>query len=215
MVQRIGKSLVCTVVCGVIALPALAGSHSEAKPADHSQHGHQAAAGAPSEDAMMQAMVAAATPGAEHARLAESTGTWKATVRMWMGPGEPTVSEATAKNEMILGGRVLAQTFEGNMMGEPFTGHGMIGYDNSQKVFWSTWNDTMSTGIMTTTGKWDEAAQGIVMEGEMTDPVTGQPGKVKTVSRFPEPGKELFEMWQPVGPGGEMIRIMEITMVKQ
>jgi hypothetical protein len=68
---------------------------------------------------------------------------------------------------------------------------------------------------MTSWGKWDEAANGVVFAGEMTNPQTGEPFPVKAIVRHPEPGKEVFEMWEPHGPGGEMVRTMEITAVKQ
>ena len=211
-----GKSLVCTAALSLLALPALA-DHHEGHAAAGAQQG--AAQGAPemsAEDkAMWDAYMAAGKVGPEHERLAQGVGKWKATVRMWQGPGEPQVSEATSERKTILDGRVVADHFEGNMMGMPFVGHGMTGYDNVKKMYWSTWNDSMSTGIMTMWGKWDEAQNGLVMEGDVSDPMTGGTIKVKMVSRYPEAGKEIFEMWEPRGPGGEMIRTMEITYVKQ
>ena len=43
-------------------------------------------------------------------------------------------------------------------MGIPYRGHGMTGFDNVTDKYWSTWNDSMSTGIMVTEGTCD--AQG-------------------------------------------------------
>jgi hypothetical protein len=217
MVHFSWKSLACTrFVCAlaltVVALPAAADHHEGAAEHEHPAGQPQMSA---EEQAMMAAYEAAGKPGAEHARLAESVGNWKSTVRVWMGPGDPMVSEATTTREMILDGRVLEEHFAGNMMGQPFTGHGMTGYDNTKKMFWSTWNDSMSTGIMLSWGKWDEAQKAVVFEGEMPDPQSGQVIKMKSVMRSPEPGKEVFEMWESRGPGGEMIRTMEITAVKQ
>jgi hypothetical protein len=212
MTHRIGKSLVCSLGLALVALPLSAGSHTEAKPADQQHQGHHEMSA--EDQQMMQAWEAAAKPGEPHQRLAAATGTWKASMRMWMGPGEPQTSEGTSKREMILDGRVMADHFEGNVMGQPFTGHGMTGYDNVRKMYWSTWNDSMSTGLMTSWGKWDDAENALVMEGEMSDPMTGQPSKVKMISRYPEAGKEVFEMWEPRGEGGAMIRTMEITYTK-
>ena len=45
------------------------------------------------------------------------------------------------------------------MMGTPFTGHGMTGYDNVTGKYWSTWTDSMSTGIMVSEGSCD--AEGV------------------------------------------------------
>lgn len=164
---------------------------------------------------MMEAFVKAGTPGEEHDRLAESTGTWKATVESFMGPGEPQISEATATREMILDGRVLSERFEGTFMGEPFVGHGMTGYDNAREMYWSTWVDSMSTGVMTSWGHWDEEKEALVLEGTMTNAMTGEPMQVEMIWRFPELGSETFEMWEPHGDDGEMVKTMEITSVKQ
>jgi hypothetical protein len=211
MGHRIGKGLVWALGGIVAALPVAAHQQEAATQAPH-EHQQQMS---PEMQAEMEAWMKAGTPGAEHQRLAESTGTWKATVRMWMGPGEPTVSEATARREMILDGRVLAESWEGTMMGSPFAGHGMTGYDNVREMYWSTWNDNMSTAIMLGWGKWDEAEGAMVFDGEMSDPMSGGPMKVRNTVRFPELGKELFEMWEPRGEGGEMVRTMEISLVKQ
>ena len=211
MAKRTRKSLVCTLGLALLALPAAADHHEGA--AEHAQHGGEQMS--PEMQAEMEAWMAAGKPGAEHASLAESAGSYDCTVKMWMGPGEPSVSQATSKREMILDGRVLAEHFEGDMMGMPFVGHGMTGYDNTRKMYWSTWNDSMTTGIMVAWGKWDEAKQGIVFEGEMTNPMTGQPTKVQMVARRTEPGTEVFEMWEPRGEGGAMVKTMEIQSVKQ
>ena len=56
---------------------------------------------------------------------------------------------------MALDGRVMVEQFEGTMMGAPFKGHGMSGYDNVTGKYWSTWNDSMSTGLMVSTGTCD------------------------------------------------------------
>ena len=206
------KAGACLLALGLLAVPAAADHHE----------GHQAAAaqGAPEMSPEMQAMMAAwekaGTPGEQHKQLAAMAGNWKATVRMWMGPGDPTASEATVKREMILDGRVLSELYEGTMMGRPFVGHGMTGYDNARGKYWSTWNDNMSTGLMVSWGAWDAEKKEIVFDGEVSDPT--KPGEVmknRGIARHNADGSETFEMWEPHGPGGEMVKTMEITLVKQ
>jgi len=58
----------------------------------------------------------------------------------------------TATRSMTLDGRVLVEDVSSSMMGSPFTGHGMMGYDNVTGKYWSTWNDSMSTGLMVSEG---------------------------------------------------------------
>lgn len=169
----------------------------------------------PEMQATMEAWMKAGTPGEKHEELAAMVGTWKSTVKSFMGPGEPMVSEATMTREMILDGRVLGERFEGDFMGQPFVGRGFFGYDNARQMYWSVWMDSMSTGMMTSWGVWDEEKQALVMEGTMTDPTTGEPVTAKSIMRTPEPGREIFEMWEPHGEGGEMVKTMEIVSVKQ
>jgi hypothetical protein len=196
----------------LLAAPAFADHHQE-KPEAPAQGMPEMS---PEMQAMMEAWQKAGTPGPEHQRLAAGAGTWKATVRSWMGSPEPTVSEAKVERKMILDGRVLTDHWQGNMMGMAFVGHGMTGYDNARKKYWSTWNDNMSTGVMVAWGAWDESAKAVVFEGEVSNPMAGgAPMKVKSFVRVKEDGTETFEMWEPHGPGGEMVRTMEATLVKQ
>ena len=79
-------------------------------------------------------------------------GEWNEEVTMWMAPGAPpTVSKATAKNEMIMGGRYQLSKSTGTMMGMPFEGMSTVGYDNAKKQFTSTWIDNFGTGTMALT----------------------------------------------------------------
>jgi hypothetical protein len=203
------KGLACLLAFGLLAAPTFADHH------EHAAHQEGQPQMSAEEQAMMEAWMKAGTPGEPHRQMAASEGKWKATVRSWMG-GNENVSEAAVTRKMILDGRVLTETFEGNMMGMPFVGHGMTGYDNARGMYWSTWNDSMSTGVMVSWGKWDDAAKGIVFEGQVSNPMAnGEPMKIKSIARRNDDGSEMFEMWEPHGPGGEMVRTMEIKLVKQ
>src|SRR5687768_11721588 len=103
----------------------------------------------PEQVAEMQAYEKAGTPGPQHAALAATAGTYDLKLRGWHEPGGPPMEESgTATRRMTLDGRVLVEEVSSTMMGMPFTGHGMMGYDNVTGKYWSTWNDNMSTGIM-------------------------------------------------------------------
>ena len=76
--------------------------------------------------------------------------------KSWHEPGGPADEESgTATRTMALDGRVLVEDFKGTMMGNPFSGHGMTGYDNVSGKYWSTWTDSMSTGLMISQGTCD------------------------------------------------------------
>ena len=161
------------------------------------------------------AMMAAMTPGSQHAFLAEGAGNFKTTIKMWQDPSAPPmVSEGTAKRTMILGGRVLQEDFQTNMMGMPFEGVGHTGYDNALGKYWSTWSDNMSTSVSVLEGTVDTSTGKSTFEGETSEPMAGKriPMRIET-SR--EDGKETAEFYMPMGPGGEMIRTMEIVYERQ
>ena len=128
----------------------------------------------------MDAMIKAMTPGAEHEKLAQAVGKWQVTTTMQMDTSAPAeVTAGSAERRMILGGRVMEETFRGTMMGQPYEGYGISGYDNLRKEFWGTWNDTASTGLYVMRGNLDPAKGRLVMEGDTTDPMSGNPMKLR------------------------------------
>lgn len=158
---------------------------------------------------MMAALETAMTPGPEHARLAETVGAWDLTVRMWMDPeAEPMVSRATASRKMIFGGRFLEETVDGNVMGMPFQGRALTGYDNLTDEYWSSWIDNMSTGIAVQRGHYDEEAGTFTMKGEFVDPVTGETIPVRSVIHASEDREEV-EWWET--RDGREIQTMELV----
>jgi hypothetical protein len=210
----------CAVAVLALLLPALPAAAQDEEPAamEHGQmdHGQMGEMGhgemgdmSPEAAAMMDAMMKAMTPGEPHAKLAEMAGDWKLTVTSWMDPSQPPmVAEATAHREMTLGGRVLHEAVEGTMMGMPFEGEGETGYDNVTGEYWSTWMDSMSTGITLSTGNWDEETGAMVMYADAVDPVSHEKKKTRMVSRT-EDGKEVFTMYDVTG--GQEVKLMQIV----
>jgi hypothetical protein len=168
----------------------------------------------PEQQAEMEAYVKAGTPGAPHQALAAQVGTYDLKVKNWHEPGGPAVEETgTATRKMELEGRVLTEDFTGSMMGQPFTGHGMTGYDNVSGKYWSTWNDSMSTGIMVSQGSCD-AQKVCNFSGTWNDPIKKGPVKARFTSRWTSPTVEIFEMYGP-GKDGKEMKMMEITYTKK
>ncbi|MGJ8593571.1 MAG: DUF1579 domain-containing protein [Aquaticitalea sp.] len=164
----------------------------------------------------MKAWEASMTPGTQHKMLAESDGSWNSKVKMWMDPSQPpTESEATAKNEMILNGLYLRSTHTGNMMGMPFHGESITGYDNVKKKFFSTWIDNMGSGIMVLEGDYDENSKTLTLTGNMMDAMTGKAMEIKEKIIYHSPDKNTFEMYMI--KDGKDIKTMEIvnTRIKE
>jgi hypothetical protein len=153
------------------------------------------------------------TPGAIHKMLAKSTGEWKEEVTTWMKQDAPPMkSSATAKNEMIMGGRYLQTTHKGSFAGMPFEGVGIIAYDNAAKKFITTWIDNFGTGLMTLEGKWDNKNQSIEFKGKAIDPITGKDMDVREVFKLIDDNNQVVEMY--TNQNGKEYKSMEIKFTR-
>lgn len=163
------------------------------------------------EKAMMEAWAKYATPGDAHKKLAGAEGSWTVKVKQWMAPGAPpTETDGTSEMKMILGGRYLQQTYEGTMMGQPFTGMGYTGYDNFRKKYVETWMDSSGTSILMMTGTMDAAGKTMTSWGTMDDVMTGKKIKIKSTWTMDDADHSAFAMWGS-GPDGKMGKMMEIA----
>lgn len=120
------------------------------------------------QDAMMQMMMKAATPGPQHAELAESVGAWKAHTSFSMG-GEVSEGDGTMQVKSILDGRFVMSHFDGVFSGMPFKGVGINGYDNVKGEYVAIWLDSFGTGITMLTGQ--KKGDDVVMQGTSTGPM--------------------------------------------
>lgn len=148
---------------------------------------------------------ALAAPREEHDHLKPFVGTFRAEVRMWMGPGEPMVLTGTMVNEEDLGGRFLRQTYEGDASEGPFpnfAGRGYWGYNTVDGRWEGFWIDTASTVMQIERGEHDAEAGVWTMRGEMTNPQTGQPVSKRSVITLIDDDHHRMEMYFE-SPGGE------------
>ncbi|HEY1033825.1 MAG TPA: DUF1579 domain-containing protein [Pseudoxanthomonas sp.] len=164
----------------------------------------------PEMQAMMEAYQKAGTPGMEHGRLASMAGTYDLVVKSWYAPGAPPSTDGgTATRKMILGNRVMLEEVTSQMMGQPFSGQGLHGFDNVTGKYWGTWNDSMSTGLMVSEGTCD-AQLSCTYTGTHNDAVTKKPQSSRMTTRWTDKNTEVFEMYGP-GPDGKETKMMEIT----
>jgi hypothetical protein len=118
---------------------------------------------------MMKKVEAAGKPGPGHQALNALVGDWKAEVKCWMDPsGSPEVSQGTAKASWKFNGRFLEEEFHGQMMGRPFTGRTLLGFDNTKQTFNSVWVSDTQTSMFTSEGKGDSGNKVITLEGKAT-----------------------------------------------
>ena len=168
----------------------------------------------PEQQAEMEAFAKAGAPGAPHQALAATAGNYDLKVRSWMEPGGPPMEETgTATRAMTLDGRVRVEMVSSAMMGAPYTGHGMQGYDNVTGKYWSTWNDSMSTGLMVSEGTCN-ADKSCSFTGSWNDPIKKAPVTARMMTRWTSPTTEVFEMYGP-GRDGKEMKMVEITYTKK
>ena len=162
---------------------------------------------------MMRKMEAAGRPGPAHETLKAMTGNWNAEVKCWMDPkGAPEISQGTASIKPILNGRFFEEEFHGQMMGKPFAGRTLLGYDNTKQTFNSVWVCATQTSMFVSEGKADSTNKVITLEGKASCPVTEKKDiLMKTVLRVINPNKHVLEMFD--GSQGNA-KTMEITYTR-
>ncbi len=168
--------------------------------------------GAPDMDAAAAAMDAATQPGESHAFLAGMEGSWTVTTRIWTIPGQPPeTSEGASKKRMIMGGRYLQDQTHTKMMGSPFAGFGVTGFDNATSEFVATWIDNMSTTIVVSKGQRD--GDTLNLTGSFLDPVSSQKVAMRQVTRVIDADRHIFELYMTM-PGLKEQKSMEMEYVR-
>jgi hypothetical protein len=198
--------LVAGMIAGsflVLALPALSQEGGD----PHARYGRDVPATPEAQAAMMKRWQESMTPGRFHERLSYFVGEWKTVTKMWMGgagSGEPATSSGKATYRWLMEGRWLAQDFSGDMMGIPFTGFALTGYDNFRKQYTGTWIDSMSTALATMEGGIDRTGKRIEMFGKLDEPMLDQAGKsAKYVTQIVDDDHFTFELHDLDIIGGE------------
>ena len=164
----------------------------------------------PEQMAEMEAYTKAGALGPEHKLMALHVGTYDVTIKSWMDPAAPPMeSKGVAVRTLHMEGRIMHEEFASDMMGTPFTGLSRSGYDNVSGKWWSTWTDSMSTGIMVSKGECDENFNCTYI-GSYNDPLKGGPVTNRYVGKWTSPDEQYFAMYGP-GRDGKEVKMMEMV----
>ena len=157
--------------------------------------------GAVAKDAVAPASAVAAAGEKLPASLAAmhaEVGTWNADFKMEM-PGAPAMtSKCREVVESICGGKWTWSTFTGEVMGMPFEGHGLNGFDSKSDSVTSFWIDSMNGAFMRTDGAYDAGKQTFTLSGTCYDE-QGKRGPVASTSTHT--GKDARTMRMAFGEG--------------
>lgn len=155
-------------------------------------------------------------PGAQHKKLDPFVGTFRAEVKLWMGPGDPMVMTGTMTNTWILGGRYLQQDYKGDPHDGPFPafeGRGYWGYNDAANRYEGFWIDNASNIMMTERGTLGSDDRTWTMSGEYTSPMDGSTVQKRSVIRLKDKDHHSMESFA-VGPDAKESKSMEITYVR-
>lgn len=165
------------------------------------------------DQAMMAAYMEKMKPGPAHALLGQLAGDWTYTMTSYENPEQPMKLTGESTKTMMMGGRYLEESLAGEMMGMPFKGMGITGYDNVSNEFQSVWFDNMSTALMMSEGTYQEGGP-IVLTGTWTDPMSGETKNIKMVTTIVDKNKHTFKYLMD-GPDGKEMTMMEIDYIRK
>lgn len=154
-------------------------------------------------------------PTPAHKAMAREVGTWDASVRVWMTPDAPPETSAASETCKMLGGFWLVTEFNGDMGGIPFTGRSQMGYDADSGEYFATWIDSMAPAMYRTRGKYDVATHTLTLAGEGDDWMTGEPKRMKMITRYIDDNNKRFEIHEsPIG-SDDWRKTMEIDYTRK
>ena len=157
-----------------------------------------------------------AAPIAAHEKLKPFEGTFRAEVKIWMGPGEPNASTGTMTNTFDLGSRYLHQRYVGDPCEGPFTnfeGRGYWGFNKATNKYEGFWIDTASTVMQTESGDVDDSGTVWTMIGSMPGQETGTTTNKKSIITLKDHDHHSIEMYFE-GPDGSEVKGMEIQYTR-
>lgn len=167
------------------------------------------------QQAMMEVWKKLAQPGEPHKLFASLAGSWTTQTKEWMEPGKPPLESAgTAETKMLLDGRFLYQEYHAQMMGQPFSGIGIDGYDNVTKKYVTAWIDTMGTGIFFMEGTASADGKTITLKGSHPEPGGGKMSH-RAVWKIQDSNNQTFEMYGTHGHGGKEMKFLEIVYTRK
>jgi hypothetical protein len=132
--------------------------------------------------------------GKEHRWLTSLAGEYTATVSGMLGE-----SEGDYRIEPALGGLWTVSHLDCEMMGQPYQGTEIMGYDPQTKTYVSVWADSMTPKLTTLSGTYDDEAKVLTMRGPSVG-MDGEVGVMVNTTTFRDDGM-TFEMSVEGMPG--------------
>jgi hypothetical protein len=129
-------------------------------------------------------------PSAEQAKLESFAGVWDAEVEV---AGQTSKGVETCKLQP--GGFWLITDFEGSLMGAPFFGHGLTGFDSAKRKIVHVWAGSMGSPWMLCEGNFSADGNELVTESSGLDR-QGKPARFRQVTTLEGRDHRTFEIFQ-------------------
>jgi len=216
------KCTCCLPAIGIAAI--VAGSLALAQPATKDTKPAQPGTGQPIQpqlppgmsEADMKACEEAGTPGPAHAELAKRIGVWTCKATMWMTPDAPPAqSENTTTFTSFLDGRFVRCEVAGDMMGMPFNGFGLYGFDNVAQEYQAFWVDSYGTGMMIGTGNKSADGKTFTWTYAYNCPIAKGPVKFRQVETITGANTMKMEMYGPDAKTGKEFKMLEVAYTRK
>jgi hypothetical protein len=153
-------------------------------------------------------------PAPELALLKATEGVWDAKVTMHMAPGvPPEESKGTETVRMSCGGLWAISDFKGDMMGMPFEGHGVSGYDPEKKKYVHLWVDGWTTALHPGEGTASADKKTLTILRQAPD-MSGALVAYREVAEMKDADHRTFSLYHP-GPDGKEALAMKIEYTRK
>jgi len=193
------SAVMLSVVVGALAFVGGRAWSQDAKPA------------APSPEDMQKAMAEMGKPAKQHEQIAASAGEWDSECQMWMQPGaEPTKTKGTVSAKSVCNGLWMLGHHGGEMMGKPFDGYELFGYDKEKKQYFGVFVMSLGTTPEVVWGTSDDDGKTITLIGGETT-CGGMTYIPKWVIKNDDADHSTFEHWSKSAmTNNEFFKEMEI-----
>jgi hypothetical protein len=90
----------------------------------------------------------------------------------------------------------------------PFEGEGLLGFNKVTGEYFSTWIDSMSTGMGMSHGKVDAAGKTFTFNGSYDDPMSGGKTKTREIVTIKNPNEYTVTSYAVMPDGSEFKQMM-------
>lgn len=165
--------------------------------------------------AMMERLKRATSPGPKHVILHRFLGRWDYELRTFTGGAAAAPEKGTAEVTWLVDGRWIKSEDKGTMMGRPYQGFMVMGYDNFKQAFVSTYVSNADTTMARTEGQLNTDETVLTLFGTTDDFMSGRNDKpMRYLWRFVTPEKRVLEL-HDLSAGETGTKIAEITYTRR